>query len=473
MSDREERKARRREKRAANEALESQRTAIHAVANQPEAGAAVEGRLDPAEMLGDIDAWNLRSEGGWLRFDARLEAEPRGYLRPATGGDILADAPGPLLAILGLGGARRAGFNAGPAQFRYNVLAPADHIGAVGLEGTDTAIRTGALQHLRHRSREALIADHLLRLRHQARRGMPLFLTRVETDDASSVHALGKGTAFANFLIALDNLVDAAARLGRRPRVLAVTLGYGLEDLTSDSNTFARDFRALMDSITTQMRDRGLLPPAFLADAESGMAGRVDHPAVAALHGLAWGSGRHRLILAAPASRGQQDRFGRLTEAGRLDMAELDAYALNAIDAGEEWFCPLPVLAEYAERQIRVTFRAQSDLVIDPGDPHPAGAAAGLRLTGGQGEGTILGVRIARDDPKALILDCSGPPQGHRLRLGCVSDPVGEGAQAGCGAIRDSWTASGASGHPLYRWALPADLPLNRATPHCIREANE
>lgn len=465
MTDREERRARRRERREANEAL-----AGEALAHQPVAGAAVEGRLDPAERLGDIDAWNLRAEGGWLRFDARLEAEPRGYLRPLAGGDILADAPGPLLAILGLGGARRAGFNAGPPQFRYNVLAPADHIGSVGLEGTDTALRTGGLQNLRHRSREALIADHLLRGRYHARRGLPLFLTRVETDDAASVHALGKGPAFANFLIALDNLVDAAARLGRRPRVLAVTIGFGQEDLTSDSDTFANDFRALMDKITGQMRDRGLLPPVFLVDAESGLPGRADHPSVAALHRLAWSAGGHRLILSAPAG---QDRFGRLTEAGRFHMAELDAHALCAIDAGEAWFCPLLLLAEYAGQQIRVTLRALSDLVIDPGDLHPARTAAGLRLTGGQGDCTILGVRIARDDPRALILDCSAPPQGHRLHLDCLPDPGDESVQAGGGAIRDSWTAPGANGRPLYRWALPADLPLNRATPHCIREAKE
>ncbi|GAB1363199.1 hypothetical protein MASR1M32_24350 [Rhodobacter sp.] len=233
--DREERKARRRERRAAE-------AATAAIQAPP---AALQ-RLDPAEHLGDIDAWNLRADGDWLRFDARLEEVPRGYLRPVSGGDILADAPGPLLAILGLGGARRAGFTAGAAQFRYNVLAPADHIGAVGLEGTDQALRTAGLQHLRHRSREALIADHLLGWRHKARRGLPLIVTRVETDGAASIAELGQGVAFANFLTALDNLVAAAATLGRRPQVLAVTLGYGSEDVTLDSAGFAQGCRALM-----------------------------------------------------------------------------------------------------------------------------------------------------------------------------------------------------------------------------------
>ena len=462
--DREERKARRRERRAAEAAEVSARPSMPAPA-----GPLL--RLDPAEHLGDIDAWNLRAEGDWLRFDARLEDTPRGYLRPAAGGDILADAPGPLMAILGLGGARRAGFNAGPARFRYNVLAPADHIGAVGLEGTDQALSTAGLQQLRHRSREALIADHLLGWRHETRRGQPLIVTRVETDGAATIADLGQGPAFANFLTALDNLAAAAATLGRRPQVLAVTLGYGLEDLTSDSAGFAQGFRGLMAVIEAEMRSRGLPPPVFLADAESGTARLTDHPAIAALHQLAWCHGSHRLILPAPGYAGEQDRFGRLTEAGRMDLAELDAHALEAAEAGTGWLCPLPLLAEYHDRQIRVTFRAMADLVIDPSDPFRAGPAAGFRLAGGLGDCTILGARIARDDPQAVILDCSSPPAGHRLRLACGAPPSGDGLPANRSAIRDGWQAQGASGRPLHRWALPADLPLHPASPHCVREA--
>lgn len=462
--DREERKARRRERRAAEAVAVSVATAV-------QAPSATLQRLDPARHLGDIDAWNLRAEGDWLRFDARLEEVPRGYLRPVAGGDILADAPGPLLAILGLGGARRAGFTPGPAQFRYNVLAPADHIGAVGLEGTDQALRTAGLQHLRHRSREALIADHLLGWRYRARRGLPLIVTRVETDGAASIAALGQGPAFANFLTALDNLVAAAATLGRRPQVLAVTLGYGAEDLTSDSAGFVQGFRALMARIEAEMRSRGLSPPVFLADAESGASRLADHPAIAALHDLAWCHGAHRLLLPAPGYAGGQDRFGRLTDAGRQDMAELDAHALAAAGAGRGWLCPLPLLAEQHDRQIRVTFRAMADLVIDAGDPFRAGPTAGFRLAGGQGACHILGARIARDDPQAVILDCSAPPAGHRLRHACGLEPAGDSLPANRSRIRDAWAAQGAGGRPLHRWALPADLPLHPAPPHCVREA--
>ena len=126
-----------------------------------------EGRLDPFIIFGDIDAWALRQQSGWFYFTARLETEARAYMRPVLKGDIIADAPGAVLAILALGGPRRAGFNVGPAQWRYNVLAPGDHVGAVGLEGTAAAQPTSALQHLPHCSREALIADILLSWRYK------------------------------------------------------------------------------------------------------------------------------------------------------------------------------------------------------------------------------------------------------------------------------------------------------------------
>ena len=68
---------------------------------------------DPAEILGDIDAWDLRREGDWYRFTARLDDLARGYQRRVDGGDIIAAAPGPLYGLLSVGGARRAAEDAG------------------------------------------------------------------------------------------------------------------------------------------------------------------------------------------------------------------------------------------------------------------------------------------------------------------------------------------------------------------------
>lgn len=453
-TDKAARRARRRERRAAAE-----------VAVEANAVEAAPQWLDPAEILGDIDAWGLVDEGDWLRFTARLEDEPRSYLRAKAGGDFLADAPGPLMAILGIGGARRAGFNAGPPRFRYNVLAPADHIGAVGLEGTAPARRTAALQHLRHRSRESLIADHLLGYRRQARRGMPLIVTRVETDGSASLTDLAQGAAFANLLTALDNLSAAAAGLGRKPQVLALTIGFGLEDLTSSAAEYAAGFRALMAKITAEMRVRGMVPPIFLADTESGTARLSDHAAIEAYQELAWCPGPHRLILPTATYAGQQDEFGRLTEAGRETLAELDALALEEALAGRDWSCPLPLLAEYSGSQIRVTFRSMEPLVIDKADPHRAGPTAGFQLVDAPKGCKIKSLRLAEDDPRALILDCSAPPKGARLDHACRLAPQGDGLPINRSAIRDQWSAISATGSQLHRWALPTSLPLH-PSPH-------
>lgn len=452
-TDKEARRARRRERRAAAELA----AAENAVAAAPQ-------RLDPAEILGDIDAWGLVAEGEWLRFTARLEEEPRSYLRAKAEGDILADAPGPLLAVLGIGGARRAGFNAGPPRFRYNILAPADHIGAVGLEGTASARRTAALQQLRHCSRESLIADHLLSMRREARRGMPLIVTRVETDGSASLEALAKGTAFTNLLTALDNLSAAAAALGRKPQVLALTIGFGLEDLTSTPAEYAAGFRALMAKITSEMRMRGMVPPIFLADTESGTARLSDHPAIEAYQELAWCPGPHRLILPTPTYAGQQDEFGRLTELGRETLAHLDALALEEVLQGREWSCPLPLLAEYSGAQIRVTFRSMAPLVIDATDPHRAGPSAGFQLVDAPKGCKIKGLRLAADDPKAVILDCSAPPIGASLDHACRLAAQGDALPINRSAIRDEWSAPSSNGATLHRWALPASLPLHPAS---------
>ncbi|MFT4150354.1 MAG: hypothetical protein QM656_09165 [Paracoccaceae bacterium] len=415
------------------------------------------GRLDAAALLGDIDAWNLRIDGDWLRFDARLGDHPRGYMCALSGGDIIADAPGPLLAVLGIGGPRAAGFNAGPSPFAQNVLAPADHIGAIGCEGTALAARTPGLQRIPHRPREALCAETLLGWRALARRGLPLILTRVETEAAASVAALGEGIAFANFQIALDNLCDAAASLGRRAQVLAVTLAHGVEDLGTDPAAIAAGFRRLMARIEGAMTARGLVPPTFLATAETGTARIASHPAVRAFHDLALHPGPHRLILPAPAYAFAQDRNGRPTEDGRLDMARMDAHALTALEGGGDWFCPTALLAEADGARIRVTFRAMEPLVIDPDPPLPAGPSAGFRLN--DPGVAILSAELAADDPRSVILTCDRPPaSGAELCLACDL-PTTDDRPPNRSALRDLWTAPGATG-PLHRWALPAALPI-------------
>ena len=54
----------------------------------------------------DIDAWNIRGDGEWIRFDAKLPPfdYTRAYLQPKYGGHTIADTQGPLCAVLTVGG---------------------------------------------------------------------------------------------------------------------------------------------------------------------------------------------------------------------------------------------------------------------------------------------------------------------------------------------------------------------------------
>ncbi len=416
---------------------------------------------DPA-LLGDVDAWDLRRDGDWLRFTARLEDHgPRGYRRRVAGGDIIADAPGPLVAILSLGGARRAGFNAGPVRFRHHVVAPGDHIHAVGLEGTDSAGLTDALQTLPHASRDALIADALLAARAAERRALPLYFVRAETDASARVGDLGQGVAYRNFLTALDNLVAAAARLGRRAQVLAVSLDYGLEDGATPAAGLAQGLRRLMAQIEHDMALRGLHRPVFLMTAEAGTRLSGSHAVLRAHAELSWLPGPHRLVLSAPGYMFAQTEFGRPTEDARLRMAEMDAHALRAAEARRPWFCPTFLLAEHQGTVLRVTARAMGPLVLD--DALGAGAAAGFSVVGKR-KVRVTSVSVAQDDPQALILRLSQKIEGP-ARLLYAMDAEGVSPDAlpvNRGGVRDDWQAASAGGGPmLRRWALPCDLPIH------------
>ena len=414
-----------------------------------------------APTLGDIDAWNLRDQDGWLHFNARLDPAlgPRAYRRAHAGGDILAAAPGPLLGLFALGGQRRAGFSTRPPAFPHHVLAPGDDIGAVGLEGTATAERTARLQHVTWSTREALLAECLLSDRLAAGRALPLHLCRAETDGSSSIDDLSLGPAFANLLTAIDNGIAAAGSLGTRLSVPAIALDFGLEDRTSDGPTLARGLRRLMARLEAELIRRDIARPVFLLTAEAGTARDTIHPAIAAHATLSWQPGPHRLTIPAPGYMFEQTAWGRPTESARLRMARMDAFALTEALARRDWHCPTLLLAEAEDRQIRVTAQSMGPLVLSEAlDPGPG---MGFHLTGT--EARITEVAIAPDDPKALILTTDAPATGGTLHYAHGADPAPgrTGLPPNRGGLRDDWQAAGPDDGPtLHRWALPAILPI-------------
>jgi hypothetical protein len=427
------------------------RLADHADAPQAPLPAA-DTTAGPVAVPEGIDAWDIRAEGAWITFTARLRGDQgvRGFRQHRDGGDIIAEANGPVLGLLGLGGARAALATRVPARYPHHILAPADDIGAVGHAGIETARRLDRLEHLREMTLEALTAQAILDWRMADFGALPLFVTRVETDAATTAAELARGRAVENLLIAAQNLRDAAALMGRKAKVLAVTLDFALEDHSDSARAYRDGMLAAMEAVSEGLWAQGFDRPLFVARFEGALPGVAPGPALEGQWELAWNHGDHRLIHAAPAYMFARDSYDRPTEAARQQQAEMTA---SAIAEAATWKCPTLHLAEVEGTCLRVAARAAGALVLDRDDPLGAGPDLGFALTGCTNGAKITEIAIAPDDPQSLVLTLDKPPEGGGdLRLAYATH--------GPGALRDGWQIDSATGAPLHRWALPAHLPI-------------
>lgn len=417
------------------------------------------------DILGDIDAWNLRAYDKWYVFSANLTGGqgPRDFRREIDNGDIIAASPGPIYGILSIGGARRAGFNDGPSLFPYHVVSPADDIGAVGLEGTDVAQSTNKLEKLRGRTRDVMIAETIINRRQLAGRALPLMMARTETDSSPSISALHQGSAYENFMIAATNLKHAAEAQGKRAVILAVGIDYILEDVVSNVETFRDGLYSLMQKITLSLGALGFRKPLFVSIFDSGIISAGNNPLLMAQWELAVMPSDHDLIYAAPGYMFAQTDSARPTVDARQQMAEMEAFAIEAINDGGSWSCPMFLLAEKDGACIRVAAAAETELHIDLDDPLNAGKTAGFSLVGLKNNAEIQEVIVDPKDGKSILIKFDRPPSGKRIQLcyafGAADSP--DKHPANRGAIRDSWSATSATGSNLYRWALPCQLPVN------------
>lgn len=416
----------------------------------------------------DLDVWDLRQIGDWLWFSGDLPGRqgPRGFRRHLSGGGIVAQSRLPLMGILGLGGARAALACPRPASYPYHVLAPADHIGAVGMGGDGEAASTPFLLPLPEMTAEAMMAERLLDARREQGKSLPVFMVRVESDEAASAEGLAEGPALANLSRAAANLRAAGAALGTGARVLAVTLDFVLEDVQSSALEYRDGMLRVMAAATQVLAAEGFAAPLFLTVFETGTHSMTSGAALDGQWELSWNHAEHRLVTVAPGYMFALDDTGRLTGSGRRRRAAMHAEALELIGAGGDWHCPVLHLAERDGDAIRVTCRAAGPLTLDPRDPFGAGPAAGFALLGCDNGARVTGVTVAPDDPLAVVVQCSTRPEGAALRLAYAA---GAGAGAGpfpanCGALRDDWQAPDEDG-PLHRWALPALLPVRDGQP--------
>lgn len=406
---------------------------------------------DKADLPDGIDAWDARADGDWITFTARLPGAQgvRGFRRHVDGGDIIAETNGPLLGILGLGGARAALATREPAQFPQNIVAPDDDIGAVGHAGIEAASTRDRLEHLREMTHEALTAQAILDWRMADFGPLPLFMTRVETDTSVTSADLATGLAVQNLLIAAKNLKSAADLMGKRAKVLAVTLDFALEDHSDTARAYRDGMLATMDAVSDGLWDMGFDKPLFVARFESGLPDVAPQAALDGQWELSWSHGDHRLIHSAAAYMFAMDDYDRPTDIARQQQAEMTA---SAIAEAATWKCPTLHLAELEGTTIRVAARAEGPLILDAACPFDTGSNAGFHLTGSENDATITHIRIAKDDPQTVLVDMDKAPTGTDLRLAY--------AISGPGALRDEWHLDSTTGDTLFRWALPAHLPI-------------
>ncbi|QXT40836.1 hypothetical protein [Gymnodinialimonas ceratoperidinii] len=413
--------------------------------------ATVTARGDAVAPPEGIDAWDARAEGEWITFTARLAGDQgvRGFRQHREGGDIIAEANGPLLGLLGIGGARAALATREPARYPHHIVAPADDIGAVGHAGIETAKPLNRLEHLREMTHEALTARTILDWRMADFGPLPLFMTRVETDASPTAAELATGRAVENLLVAARNLREAAALMGKKAKVLAVTLDFALEDHSDSAHAYRDGMLAVMEAVSDGLWAEGFDRPLFVARFESALPELAPTPALEGQWELSWNHDEHRLLHSAPAYMFARDAYDRPTETARLQQAEMTA---SAIAEAETWKCPTLHLAELEGTTLRVPARAAGALVLDTDDPLGAGPAMGFSLTGCTNDAEITAVSIAEDDPQSLQISLSKAPEGPDLRLAYTTH--------GPGALRDTWQLDSATGATLHRWALPAHLPI-------------
>lgn len=430
--------------------------------------------IDPA-VLGNIDAWDLTTDNEWFIFSARLNGMQgiRKFQRKITSHDdediapsIIASTGGNLLALLSIGGSRRATTANEIQDFPYHIVTAQDDIGATGVAGMKTAKGTPYLQTLTEQTQDSLLAQGLIATKFKNKHMLPLIFVRAETDSSASIAQLITGKAYRNFIQALDNAIQAGTTLNKKVSVLNVGLDFTLDDVLSSPVEWQAGMHLLMQNITNDFAKRRIRKPLFSAIFDSGTKTISDTPILRSQWDLAWNTGNHDFIYIAAGYMFPQDDYARPTKNARIQISEMSECAISACNQDQEWACPVFLLAEReidSPHIIRCRSRAMDTLIIDKNDPLNAGEFCGFILQGAENNAKIIQIEIAKDDPQDLLITCDKAPEGKSLTL-CYAighHPSNDDFPANRGSIRDAWEYKSKTEITLHRWALPATLPIH------------
>jgi hypothetical protein len=428
-------------------------------------------------VLRDVDLWRLRKSSDWWHFEARMPEMHgvRGYRMSTSGGPIIADSPPMMVGIFELGGPAVGMASPGGSDLPYHVFSAADDIGPAGMAGLQRAPRGAGLARFRERTGPALVADTLAHWSFRDRRAIPLFYVRTETGVSGSIAEFDETLAVPNLAISVANWADAAEAVEVDAALGAVILDIAGDDLISSTQAYCAGVMSLLDRLGSEVFGGRLVRPVpVFTLLDSGCQRPLRPEMIAAQWELSLFHGGYSYCVAAPAYMFARRPDGWLDDTGRLHRAEMIGAAMSHVSAPERsspaepenegWVCPTPLLAEWDGKAVRVTFRAETDLVLDAADPFGAGPSFGFRVLDDQGgvAAEVTAVTVAKDDPKALQLDLSrAPAPGMTLCYACgATADLSRRYPANCGAVRDEWAMLSVDGSVLRRWALPCHLKL-------------
>lgn len=413
-------------------------------------------------LADDIDWWNARSEGDWVRFDARLPGtdDSRRYARHASGAGVLADAPGALLGLISLAGPRRYTQISVAPDFPYHI------VGCPPPEVDESPL----FANLGHRGIDTGICDRLLARRHAAFRRLPLHVTQPCLLVPSAPLEKADLTEFTQ---ALNRIATFARELGRPARIIAVAVELGPQHVTTGAT--AEDMHlavlGLLDRVAADIRAAGMGEAPILLTVDAGAWWNDDAElaqcAADALQRLILCPGAHVIVPVGSTTGLEQDDLGLPSKAAMAEQILREVSVIERLQDRQTIAAPVLYLAERIDpRHIKAIFKVQCALSIDAGllDQIGPGAGFSLRLADTGEDWPITSVEIDPGDSGTLILAVSTDlPENRTLWLDHAL-PLQSGKTVAFPAtsISETFTdaAQGNMDEPLRLWAMPASMEV-------------